>query len=149
VRLLEAGVRADLPLDAVRTQFAKANAVETAGLALVYYPLGPPLALQAEFDAKPIPTVHGFEQDIGVSWIASLEVEVDEETVSYHGHEVLDIDAIEDYLHRDIGVLGSGGVLGVDTREVWDTDKEIAAIKRASSRWTHLYYDVYLQMLRG
>jgi hypothetical protein len=149
VRLLEAGVKADLPLDRIQAEYTKASAIEASGLGSVHYPLGPLRELQAELQAKPIPEVRSMEQDIWVAWIASLEVEVDEETVSYHGHDVLDIDEIEDYLHGDIGVLGSGGILGVDTREVWDTDKEIQAIKRASSRWTDLYYRVYLPMLRG
>lgn len=80
------------------------------------------VAFRAALEGWTAPSQEKFEQTIWVHWIGSL---------SMTDHDVLDRDEVEDYLHGSIGILGSGGILGVDTREVFDTDKEKDAIRAA------------------
>lgn len=67
------------------------------------------------------PSTSRIEKAIWVHWIGSL---------SNADHDLLDRDAVEDHLIR-IGVLGSNGILGVDTTDVWDTAEEQQAIRTA------------------
>jgi len=81
------------------------------------------LTFKQSLESWEAPSRLRFEQMIWVHWIGSL---------SLSDHDLLDRDEIEDYLHRsNIGVLGENGILGVDTRELFDTDKEEAAIEAA------------------
>lgn len=75
------------------------------------------------------PSVRGLERAIWVHWIASLKEEE---------HNLLDRDEIEDYLHGSIAVLGPSGIIPVDTRAVFDTELEKAAIRGARERWGSL-----------
>jgi hypothetical protein len=67
------------------------------------------------------PGVDQMEKDIWVMWVGSLK---DDDS------DILDLDAIEDHLKK-IGVLGSGGLLGVDFGDYTSEDDELAAIAAA------------------
>jgi hypothetical protein len=75
------------------------------------------------------PDPRRLERLIWVHWIASLR-ESD--------HDLLDRDAVEDYLHGSIGVLGRSGILGVDTRRLFDTAEEKQAIRNARREQVNL-----------
>lgn len=81
------------------------------------------MAFKQGLEGWEAPPEKKLERLIWVHWIGSL---------NKSDHDLLDRDEVEDYLHRsDVGVLGESGILGVDTREIWDTDKENAAIDAA------------------
>ncbi|RMG69164.1 MAG: hypothetical protein D6722_10885, partial [Bacteroidetes bacterium] len=75
------------------------------------------------------PTTDSIEQAIWVHWVGSL---------SLSDHDLLDRDAVEDHLIR-IGVLGSSGILEVDTTDVWDTAEEEEAIRNARRKRNRLH----------
>lgn len=85
------------------------------------------LQVQTAIEQWRVPSRSDLERAVWVYWIKTLD---------YDDHDKLDEDDLEDYLHRSsVGVLGSNGLLGVDTRHVWDTDEEMKAIVRARVQW--------------
>jgi len=62
------------------------------------------------------------EQDIWILWMSELD-----------DSSILDLDEIEDYLHGDIGVLGSSGLLGVDFGS-WTSSADERSAWRAARR---------------
>lgn len=64
------------------------------------------------------PTVDKMEDDIWIMWIGSL---------SDDDSDILDLDAIEDHLHKR-GILGGSSRLGVDFGDYTSEDDELAAI---------------------
>lgn len=71
-----------------------------------------------------VPTVDQMEDDIWIMWIGSL---------SDDDSDILDLDAIEDHLHRR-GILGPGSQLGVDFGSYTSEDDELAAIAAGRRR---------------
>ncbi|HEY9078097.1 MAG TPA: hypothetical protein VIO61_16295 [Anaerolineaceae bacterium] len=66
-------------------------------------------------------TVDQIEKDIWIMWMGTL---------SDDDSDILDLDAIEDHLHR-IGVLGRNSMLGVDFGRYTSKDDELAALRAA------------------
>jgi len=62
--------------------------------------------------------------------------------------DALDEDVIEDHLIA-IGVLGTSGIVGIDTTKSNDDPDEERAIDKAAELWGDLYYQKYLPLMRG
>ncbi len=65
------------------------------------------------------------EQDIWVLWMSRLRPSQ---------YNILDLDAIEDYLHGDIGILGPNSLLGVDFGTVWTSAADERNAAEAAQR---------------
>ncbi|MEH2218640.1 MAG: DUF4157 domain-containing protein [Nostoc sp.] len=70
------------------------------------------------------PGVAQMEKDIWVMWMGTL---------SNDDSDILDLDNIEDHL-KSIGILGNGGLLGVDFGDYTSEDDELAALAAARPR---------------
>ena len=93
--------------------------------------------MRAALDSRAkVPDVYRLEQLIWVKWNSDLGSfdEVRNQT-DYKDTSVLDEDDIEDYLEGRIGVLGSGGLLGVDFGNWTSTDDEQEAVRAANTYW--------------
>ncbi|MEH2026803.1 eCIS core domain-containing protein [Nostoc sp.] len=70
------------------------------------------------------PGVDQIEKDIWIMWMGTL---------SNDDSDILDLDNIEDHL-KNIGILGNGGLLGVDFGDYTSEDDELAALAAARPR---------------
>ncbi|MGV0107236.1 Bacterial toxin 28 domain-containing protein [Nostoc sp. DSM 114160] len=70
------------------------------------------------------PGVDQIEKDIWIMWMGTL---------SNDDSDILDLDNIEDHL-KSIGILGNGGLLGVDFGDYTSEDDELAALAAARPR---------------
>ncbi|MEH2357633.1 hypothetical protein [Nostoc sp.] len=70
------------------------------------------------------PGVAQIEKDIWIMWMGTL---------SNDDSDILDLDNIEDHL-KSIGILGNGGLLGVDFGDYTSEDDELAALAAARPR---------------
>ncbi len=70
------------------------------------------------------PGVDQIEKDIWIMWMGTL---------SNDDSDILDLDSIEDHLKK-IGILGNGGLLGVDFGDYTSEDDELAALAAARPR---------------
>ncbi|MEH2211733.1 hypothetical protein [Nostoc sp.] len=70
------------------------------------------------------PEVAQIEKDIWIMWMGTL---------SNDDSDILDLDNIEDHL-KSIGILGNGGLLGVDFGDYTSEDDELAALAAARPR---------------
>jgi len=126
-RLLDAGAPADM---------SRTNTIEMAGAlsrasthleqlnAELWQRLTALDQLAARVAAAPRPTVDQMEQDIWIMWMADL---------GNAQSDILDLDEIEDHL-ASIGILGAGGLLGVDFGWWTSEDDELEALSAARAQ---------------
>jgi hypothetical protein len=124
------GTTADMPVDALNDLIGTLAADDAASQKLDAALAAAQAAIDkvhADVLAAPEPSGRQLEmeQDIWILWMAEL---------SPDESDVLDIDAIEDYLHGRVGVLGKGSLLGVDFGMWTSKDDELQAIHAAAAK---------------
>lgn len=148
-RLLKAGVKAGTTWEKVLIGVAAAEAAETH-LRQVTYPVERAQQLIALLENEVVDTALEFEQHIWLAWMASLAADDPEEGGNGRGHDIdaIEQDVIEEYLVQ-IGVLGTNGIIGINTAVRNDDDEEAAAIEKAEVLWSNLYYKKYLPIMQS
>jgi hypothetical protein len=133
VKLLQAGVHADLTTTDVMQMLAKIRKLDT----VMVFPVGRIDELRGQLAAreKP-PDAREMEQFIWVKWIAQFgHYEETLDRFLFGDIDVLDNDTIEDYLHGPINVLGSDSLLGVDFGRWTSKADEREAVVAANDQW--------------
>jgi hypothetical protein len=123
-RLLDAGVEADMDR-ATLIDMAATLGRSAAHLRALNAELQQKLAgldaLRTQIAAAKPQSTHEMEQDIWIMWMSEI---------GNGDSDILDLDEIEDHLEA-IGVLGSGGLLGVDFGMWTSKDDELDALRAA------------------
>lgn len=145
-RLLKARASADLTFAQLTARVDAAEAVER-GLGAISYPIRDATELAAQLQAERVPETLDFERDIWLAWMSTLQPDEEGGGRGYNT-DALDEDVIEDHLIA-IGVLGTSGIVGIDTTKSNDDPDEERAIDKAAELWGDLYYKKYLPLMRG
>ena len=144
-RLLKARAPADLTYPKLNARVDAAAAVERE-LGAIRYPIRDATELADQLQAERVPDTLDFERDIWLAWMSTLQPDEEGGARGYNT-DALDEDIIEDHLIA-IGVLGTSGIVGIDTTKSNDDPDEERAIDKAAQLWGDLYYKKYLPMMR-
>jgi hypothetical protein len=127
--------KADVPAD----KLLKLIADLRSAVVPISYPARGVADLQEAIAKKPVPSAWALERFLWVYWINRLGWYDESSDRYYFGDtDILDTDAVENYLHGSIGVLGEGSLLGVDFGRWTSEDDEEEAVQAANAKWSEL-----------